>query len=364
MTVIDPLISDRKNDHVLHAVAQHRTVHSANDFDAVSFVHHALAGIDSTQVSLATSVAGMPWQTPFFINAMTGGSERTGRINRELAIAAHTTSLPIASGSMSAYLRDPTLASTYRVLRQHNPNGVVIANVNANTTLDQARRAVDLLDADALQIHLNAVQEIVMPEGDRHFSHWPGRIEQITSGIEVPVIVKEVGFGLSHKTVTWLRDAGVAAADVGGRGGTNFARIENARRPERELPFFDQWGQSTPACLLAVSDVPGIDILGSGGVRSPLDIVRSLALGAAASGVAGVFLRTLVDQGTEALIGTITAWREQLRKIMTVLGARTVADLTTCDLLLDQELIRHTELRRSDQPQCSRRTSLSSEGPR
>jgi isopentenyl-diphosphate delta-isomerase len=175
------LIGRRKDEHVRYAVDQQHQGFSDNDFDSIMFVHHALAGIDSSDVSLDTEFAGASWQTPLYINAMTGGNASTGAINRDLAIAARETGLAIASGSMSAYLRDESVAHSYRVLRQENPVGFVIANVNANTTVDQSRRAVDLLEADALQIHLNAIQEIVMPEGDRDFSHWSRQIERISA---------------------------------------------------------------------------------------------------------------------------------------------------------------------------------------
>ncbi|MCX4095784.1 type 2 isopentenyl-diphosphate Delta-isomerase [Nocardia sp. alder85J] len=327
-------IGRRKDDHVRHAADQQREGFATSDFDCVTFVHHALAGIDRTQVNLATEFAGVPWPTPLYINAMTGGSAHTGEINRDLAIAARETGLAIASGSMSAYLRDESVADTYRVLRRENPHGFVMANVNPNATVDQARRAVGLLEANALQIHLNPVQEIVMPEGDRDFSHWPRQIERIVTGVRVPVIVKEVGFGLSRKTVELLRDIGVTVADVGGSGGTDFARIENNRRAGRDLGYLQGWGQSTVCCLLATADVTGIDVAASGGIRTPLDIARCLALGATAAGVAGRFLKILVDDGLDHLVGTIRDWLDQLASIMTVLGAPTPAALTACDLLL------------------------------
>lgn len=332
------MIGSRKDDHVRHAVDQHRHGHAANDFDSVAFVHHALAGINRASIDLATLVAGKPWSTPLYINGMTGGSQRTGEINRQLAIVARETGLPIASGSMSAWLRDESVADSYRVLRTENPDGVVMANVNANTTSDQARRAVDLLSADALQIHLNAVQEIVMPEGDRDFTGWPRRIERIVAAMKVPVIVKEVGFGLSRKTIAQLRDLGVAVADVGGRGGTDFARIENDRRAESDFGFIQGWGQSTVVCLLDAANIDGIDVAASGGIRCPLDMAKSLALGAVATGVAGPFLTVLIEQGAEALIATIRRWLDQLALIMAVLGAPTPHALTGCDLLLTRDV--------------------------
>lgn len=342
------MIADRKNDHVNRALDQHDRGLVANDFDSVSFIHHALAGIEAGDVSLATSIAGLRFEVPFFINAMTGGSEKTGIVNRQLAIAARETGLAIAAGSMSAYFADRTCADTYRVLRRENPAGIVMANINAATSIDLARRAVDLLEASALQIHLNSVQEIVMPEGDRSFGSWPRRIEEIVAAIEVPVIVKEVGFGLSRKTIEWLRDVGVAAADVGGAGGTNFASIENGRRTSMDFSFMTDWGQSTAACLLDAADVGGIDLVGSGGVRSPLDVARALALGAATAGVAGRFLQTLAVSGLEALISMIRTWAEQLSQIMTVLGVTSPDSFRSCDLLITGELASYCRLRDLD----------------
>lgn len=358
-------IADRKNDHVRHATDQQREPLGRNDFDCIAFVHHALAGVDLGDVSAATEVVGIHSRTPLFINAMTGGSDQTGRINRELAVAARETGLPIASGSMSAYLKDPSVADTYRILRRENPDGIVFANVNANATPEQACRAVDLLAANALQIHLNAVQEIVMPEGDRDFAHWPRRIERVTAGVDVPVIVKEVGFGLSRQTVQRLRDCGVTAVDVSGRGGTNFARIENQRRDGRhaDYSFLRDWGQSTAACLLDAAPVRGIEILGSGGIRTPLDVARVLALGARASGVAGQFLRTLVDDGVEALVERIENWLGQLRQIMTILGATTPAAMADCDLLISGELAAFCRLRGIDPSAYASRGGSCGSGP-
>ncbi|MEV0618786.1 type 2 isopentenyl-diphosphate Delta-isomerase [Nonomuraea sp. NPDC050404] len=351
------MTTNRKDDHVRHALDQQRHADQENDFDDVRFLHHALAGIDDKRVDLTTRALGLTWPAPLYINGMTGGSTATGEINRGLAAAARESGVPIASGSMSAYLRDPDLAGSFRVLREENPAGTVIANLNANATVDQARRAVDLLQADALQIHLNAVQEIVMPEGDRDFAAWPARIERLAAALEIPLIVKEVGFGLSRETVHRLRDAGVTAADVGGRGGTNFARIENARRPDGDYAFIADWGQSTPCCLLDAAGITGIDLFASGGVRSPLDMARALALGAVAVGVAGRFLTVLADHGTQALTETIRGWLDQLHQIMTVLGVSAPGELRGCDLLLSGDVAQFCHARGIDPaPYGSRRT--------
>lgn len=327
------MIANRKDDHVRFAVEQHRDLGGYNQFDDVSFVHHALAGIDRAEVSLATRFGGLDWRFPLYINAMTGGSPRTGLINRDLAIAARETGVPIATGSMSAYFADASVAETFSVMRRENPDGFIMANINATASVDDARRAIDLMRADALQIHLNTIQETVMPEGDRSFASWGPRIEQIVAGVDVPVIVKEVGFGLSRETLSRLRDMGVRVADVSGRGGTNFARIENDRRPHADYAYLNGWGQSTPACLLDAQGV-GIPVLASGGVRHPLDVVRALALGASAAGVSGLFLKTVLDGGVPALIVLISRWLDHLAALMTALGARNPAELTRCDVLI------------------------------
>lgn len=331
------MTGQRKDDHVRFAVEQQQGHSGRNQFDEVSFVHHALAGLDRADVSLATAFAGISWQAPLYINAMTGGSVNTGVINRDLAIAARETGVAIASGSVSAYFKDESCAGTFSVLREQNPHGFVMANVNATASAGNARRAVDLLAADALQIHLNVAQETVMPEGDRSFSSWPAQIEKIVASLDVPVIVKEVGFGLSRETVLLLRDLGVHVVDVGGRGGTDFVRIENRRRELADYTFLKDWGQSTAACLLDVQGA-AIPVLASGGVRNPLDVTRALALGASAVGVSGGFLRTLLDDGVSALITRISTWLEQLAALQTMLGARTPADLARCDLLIHGEL--------------------------
>ncbi|WP_217178381.1 type 2 isopentenyl-diphosphate Delta-isomerase [Streptomyces sp. AC495_CC817] len=335
----------RKDDHVRLAHAQHTSEGEPppgrpprpNQFDEVCFVHHALAGTDREKVSLATHFAGVGWPVPLYINAMTGGSPRTGEINRDLAIAARETGLPIATGSMSPYLKDPGTASTFTPVRREHPDGFVLANLNAEATPEQARRAVGLLDADALQIHINSVQETVMPEGDRSFAHWATGIERIAAAVDVPVVVKEVGFGLSGRTVRELASLGVRAADVAGSGGTDFARIENGRRDRPDYAYLEGWGLSTPAALLDARDC-GLPLLASGGVRNPLDVARALALGARAVGASGPFLTTLLDGGVDALVRHITTWLDHLTALMTLLGAHSPDALADCDVLLTGSL--------------------------
>lgn len=346
----------RKDDHLRLAAAQQRQDRQRGAFDDVEIVHHALSGVDPRTVTLETRIAQRAWPAPLYVNGMTGGTETTGAVNRSLAIAAREANLPIASGSMSIALDDPSRMPTFRVLRDEHPHGIVLANLGAGRSADDARRAVDALEADALQIHLNAAQELVMPEGRARLGTWRDSIAAMREAVDVPVIVKEVGAGLSRRTLLQLRDLGVQVADVGGTGGTDFVRVENDRRHEGDFGYLAGWGQSTPACLL---DAPpdGPQLLASGGVRSPFDVVRALALGASAVGVAGAFLRIAVDDGEDAIVHAMRTWRTHLGTLMALVGASTPAALGTIDLLVHGRLREHAELLGVDVAALARRST-------
>lgn len=361
-------MGNRKDDHVDLALAQRAGI-TRNDFDDVRFVHHALGGVDRASVSTAVQVAGATWPVAFYLNGMTGGSERTGVINRDLAVAARETGIAMAAGSLSAFLKDASTAPSFRVIRDENPGGFVMANVNATVSADDAQRAVDLLEADALQIHINSVQETVMPEGDRDFAAWPAAIEAIVQRVGVPVIVKEVGFGLSASTLARLAELGVQFADVSGRGGTDFAKIENSRRHLGDYAPLVGWGQSTPEALIeADASTAALPVLlASGGVRTSLDVLRALALGARAVGVSGHFLEVLVEHGVEGLVEHIRSWQEQLAALQTMLGATTTEALTQQELILHGALLEFCASRGIDPAAVSRsrgRGTLPSKGQR
>ena len=357
------MTSERKDNHVALAMDQNRGVRGRNDFDDVELLHHALGGIDPAVVSLGTTVGGVTWDVPFYINGMTGGSTSTGEINRTLAIAARETGIPMASGSMSIALKDPSQIPTFQVIREENPDGFVMANLGADHGVDNALRVIDLLQADALQIHVNAMQETVMPEGSRDFSAWPATIEAVVAAVPVPVVVKEVGFGLSRRTIETLAGLGVTVADVSGRGGTNFARIENSRRAGGDYAYLEGWGQSTVSCLLdAPGDFP--TLLASGGVRNPLDVLKALALGAKGVGVAGTFLALAVDGGVDALVTEINRWKEHLAQLMATVGAPTVPALTGTDLLVRGSVREFCELRGIDAAALSARSAAANDNTR
>lgn len=328
--------SERKWDHIRYAMEEGQVRSAA--FKDIHFIHQSLPDINLHDVQLEHSIGGLSLSSPIFINAMTGGGgERTYQINRQLAITARLTGVAMAVGSQMSALKDSSQRYTYEVVRKENPNGIIIANLGAEATLDQAKKAIDMIQANALQIHLNVVQELTMPEGDRDFSGLLKRIETITKEAEVPVIVKEVGFGMSMETVAKLAAAGVSIVDVGGFGGTNFAEIENKRR-EKSFSFFNHWGIPTAISIIEAADpFPNIQVIGSGGVHNSLDIAKGLAVGADAMGMAGTFLRILLEQGIEQLKEEIEILHKELIMIMTALGAKTIADLKKAPLIISGE---------------------------
>ena len=353
----------RKDDHVRLASAQQTEGPRRSDFDDLEFVHHALSGTSPETVDLSVDLGDWTWSAPFYVNGMTGGTETTARINRDLALAAAETGLPMACGSMSVALDDAEAAKGFTVIREVNPDGFVMGNLGAGRSADDARRAVELLGADALQIHVNPVQETAMPEGTRDFSEWLDGLVEIVAACPVPVIVKEVGFGLSRRTLGQLAEIGVRFADVSGAGGTDFLRIENDRAGAHDFAMLTGFGQSALACLLDAPDewtgggaVSAGVLLASGGVRNPYDVVKALACGARAVGVAGTFLQTVLDHGPDGLIDLVRTWQDQTRALLALLGAQRSTDLAHTDLLTRGRLGEFARLRGIDVVALSHRS--------
>ncbi|MFK8243229.1 MULTISPECIES: type 2 isopentenyl-diphosphate Delta-isomerase [unclassified Facklamia] len=346
----------RKDDHVEQALTQQQQ-HTHSQFESIRFVHHSFAPLAIEDISISTEWANHQHTLPFYINGMTGGSEKTKHYNQQLAQLAHHTGLAMASGSVSGALSDSSVADSFTIIRKENPNGFVMANLGAHHSVENAKRAVDLLQANALQIHLNVPQEIVMPEGDRNFKSWLPNIEAIVKSLDVPIIVKEVGFGMSQETIQQLINVGVTTIDISGRGGTNFIAIENHRRDHLDFQSLINWGQTTPEALLEAS--PYMDkttILASGGINDFSDIIKALALGAQAVGLSGRFLHMVHTNGVEKSIIQVNEWTEAIQQMMLLLGARTIKDLHQTDLVLPPELAHWAQARGIDWQQFAVRS--------
>lgn len=320
-------MENRKDQHVAFALQQ-QAFQKPSAFDDVILEHVSLPHLNVNDVDISTSFAGLKLSSPLYINAMTGGSEKTKAINEKLAEVAKRCHIPIASGSLSSALKDPSLSESFTVLRDKNPNGLIFANIGAEYDVEAAKRAVSLLQADALQIHLNVIQEIIMHEGDRDFSMWKKNIEDIVKTLDVPVIVKEVGFGMSAQTFEALKQLGVKTIDVSGKGGTNFAQIENDRYKDEHMSYMNDMGITTVQSLKYSKDYQDeIEILASGGIRNPLDVVKALAMGAKAVGISGLILKTVEQEGVDKTVALIKKWEAEIKLIMVALDVQNINDL-------------------------------------
>lgn len=327
-----PKQNNRKNEHV--SLSEKFYDQGKSSFEDIRFVHHSFPQMDVRDVDLSVQLNGLNFTVPFFINAMSGGSRWTGKVNEKLAIIARETGLAIATGSVSAALKDPEQVSTFKIVRETNPNGLVFANLGAGHGIENAKKVVDMLKADAIQIHINAPQEIVMPEGDRAFSDWVDNLQSIVDGIDVPVIAKEVGFGMSRETVQLLEAIGIQIMDISGKGGTNFAQIENYRRTDQKLDDLESWGQTTVESLLEAQEVvQQAQIIASGGIRRPFEIIKALSLGASLTGLSSQFMHMALED-VDQTIKTVHAWKSELASTMTLLGAKSVSELQKTDLII------------------------------
>lgn len=342
-------IEDRKADHIricLEEDVRGRGVTSG--LERYRFVHQALPEIDLRLVDTGTQLWGKNMRVPLLISSMTGGAPRAGEINRNLALAAHELGLAMGVGSQRAALKNPTLASTYDV-RRYAPSVPLFANLGAvqlnySYGLDECRRAVEMVEADALILHLNSMQEAVQPGGDTNFAGLTARIAQVCRVLERPVIAKEVGWGISVEAARMLWEAGVAAIDVAGAGGTSWSQVEKHRildeRDRLVAEAFADWGIPTATSLVDVLDagVPdGRKLFASGGIGNGVDVAKALALGAYLVGMARPFLKAAAIS-VEAAVGLGGVVRDQLRVAMFGIGAADVDALRGTPLLVKREV--------------------------
>lgn len=315
----------RKLDHL--QLYQEGWGEQPNGFKDVHLVHQALPELDLSEIDVTCRWLGKTLAAPFIINAMTGGTPASLSINRSLARAAARTGIAMAVGSQRIALEEPEARASFSIVREENPTGIILANISASTSTADARRAVEMIAADGLQVHLNVLQELLMPEGDRTFGYYRQRIAEMVAAVQVPIIVKEVGNGISREVALALYGCRVRRIDVGGSGGTNFAAIES-RRARVEKSSYIGWGLPTAVSLaeVASSGLP-LEIIASGGIESPLEAAKALALGASLVGVAGYFLKVLLEKGEDHLIAEIELWKKELKNICLLCGARNIREL-------------------------------------
>lgn len=321
--------SSRKADHIRINLEEDVRSGSSNGLERYHFIHKALPEINLAEVDLSLNLFGKALSLPILISSMTGGTEEAGNVNQRLATAAQETGIAMGVGSQRIAIEDPNWASSFEV-RNIAPDILLFANLGAiqlnyGYGSEQCLRAVDMIEADGLILHLNPLQEAIQPEGDTNWAGLLKKIEKVCSELTVPVIAKEVGFGISSETATLLMNAGVQAIDVSGSGGTSWSQVERYRAEDshqaRVAGAFKDWGISTADSILQVhAACPDLTIFASGGIRSGVDIAKSIALGATLGGIAGPFLRA-ATKSVDTVIHTIQDLGRELQITCFVVGA-------------------------------------------
>lgn len=304
-------------------------------FERYRLVHQALPEIDWEEMDLSVSLLGKELRAPIVISPMTGGCALGAEINRNLALAAQRLGLGMGVGSQRAAIVDPQLADSYRV-RDVAPDILLLGNLgavqlNAGFGLEECRRAVEMIGGDALSLHLNALQEAQQGGGDLRFRGLLRKIADLCRELEVPVVVKEVGWGISRDTARVLAASGVDAVDVSGAGGTSWFLVEQlskgSAREEALCSPFASWGIPTAESVRQVVEVAGdLPIIASGGIRNGVDAAKAMALGATAIGVALPLLKPATESA-EAVVGVLEQMILELRTAMFSIGAANIAAL-------------------------------------
>lgn len=334
-------ILQRKDEHLDLAMAQAKRG-GGNAFDAFSLEHCALPELALDEVDISARFLGHHLRAPLLISSMTGGPSRGAAINARLAEAAQALGVPLAVGSQRVAVEGAGDGGIDASLRRRAPDVLLLANLGAaqlaqSGGLDAAKRCIEMIEADALIIHLNPLQEAVQPGGDRDWRGVLAAIADLTSQFERPVVVKEVGYGLSASVARQLVDAGVAALDVAGAGGTAWAQIEAdraAQSGDREVAeAFAGWGIPTPRAIKEVRKAcPATPLIGSGGLRHGVDAAKAIRLGADLAGFAGAVLAAALIS-TEAVVEKLDVYARQLRIACFAAGARDLAALKSARLL-------------------------------
>ncbi len=319
-------IQQRKLDHLALMEADSAIERGGNGLDTVRLMHRALPELDFDAVDTTCEFLDFTVRFPFLISSMTGGAdERLRRVNRHLAEAAEAMQVPLAVGSQRIMLENPAAADSFR-LRAIAPSIPLIANLgavqlNEGVTLTQIEDIIDVLDADALYLHLNPLQEVIQPEGDRNFAELTERIAEVVASIDIPVILKEVGCGLSPADIELGLRAGVRHFDLAGRGGTSWSRIEAHRSGDDLGLVFQDWGLTLKEALtLAAPYRHQAILIASGGIRTGVDMVKCVIMGGSMCGVAAPLIPAAMES-TRAVIQVIERFWKEYRTAQFLLGA-------------------------------------------
>lgn len=332
----------RKKEHIelcLTDKVQYKS--KSNGLEKYEFVHNAITEVQIEKIDLSTKFFTKKINLPFLISCMTGGTSEADRINEKLAIAANHLNIPIGVGSQRQALENKDYHSTYKVVRKNAGKVPVLGNIGAaqvaksKRIIDEIRFLIDLIEADAMVIHVNPLQELVQKEGETDFRGLLNNIELICKKIDVPIIVKEVGSGISKTAAKELLNAGVKGIDVAGAGGTSWSKVELLRNKHHD-EFLEEWGIPTSYCVRTINELKQKNkfmLISSGGISNGEEIAKSIALGADMCASARPLLKSVFEKDIEGVLELISAWFETVIKIMYLTGAQNIKQLKKVKLI-------------------------------
>ena len=342
-------VKQRKLEHVTIALEQDVSVPQRANWQDVQLVHQALPEVDLDDIDTSVSFLGYPLRYPIFVSSLTGGHPDVTHINHNLARAAEHYGLALGVGSQRAAIVNPDLTASYTITRNSAPNAFLIANIGASQlipqtrhapfTLEQIQRAIDMIGANALAVHLNSLQEATQPEGDHRAAGQANALKMLTQRLSLPVIAKETGAGICREQALLLRSCGISAIDVGGAGGSSMSALEARRaqsRGDEQMKniglLYRDWGIATPIAVVEATTA-GLPLISTGGVRNGLDVARALALGASLVGLGFPFLKAASESYEQVceLLETLIA---QLKVAMQLSGADTIEQLRQADVVI------------------------------
>jgi len=335
-------IQQRKKDHVDLTITDQTQYQTTTGFERYYFNHNALPEINFDQVSTQATLLVRSFSFPLMISSMTGGYADAGPVNSIIAEFCEENNLPFGVGSQRAMLEDATQIDSFSITRKKAPTAFIAANIGGvqlinDWDLNKTKSLIDSIEANAVIVHLNPLQEMMQPEGDRAFKGVLNGIEQLVKDAGVPIIAKETGAGISSYVAKRLLNAGVQVIDVAGAGGTSWAKVEN-QRPANHLPNFefDEWGIPTVECLTQISTLQwerSFELISSGGIRSAADIAKSLCLGATFTATAQPIIKSIKEQGYEGLELYVNHLKKNLATILLLLGCTNITELNRSHLL-------------------------------
>ena len=341
------LLSKRKQEHLALCLSDKVSFREkTNGFENYDFRHFAITEIDMSKIDFSTVFFRKKISYPFLISCITGGTSEAENINARLAIAAKQLNIPIGVGSQRQAFENKQFHKSYKVIRKNAPGIPVISNIGASQVaklkkFDKLNYIADLIEADAMAVHVNPLQELNQEHGEPFFEGFLKTIENVVKHIEIPIIVKEVGAGISKKAAQKLLNAGVKGIDVAGAGGTSWAGVEILRNNGDINNKFWDWGLPTSYCIRTVSKLKNdfdFTLIGSGGLTDGFDIAKSIALGADITASARIILLELNKSGVEGVVKLIENWFEIVRKIMFLTNSKSISELNNKKIIRKEKL--------------------------